>query len=346
MELKFLPAFNGESILISFIDPNGIKRNILVDGGISITYRRVLKPLFDKLIKKGEYIDLLIVTHIDDDHIGGIKELFQDVRQDKSFIKKVWFNSGEALSQFFNQPHDKARDVGLVMNDGVESGTKSGVTLENELKKLELWSSEIIHNNLKPIEFFGTQITILSPSNHGISKLNDKWETDTNQEVNSSSSDDYEKSVEELSKLPFKTGTSTPNLSSIAFLLEYKGKTVLLTGDSCPTVLTTKLIDLGYSKDSKLKLDLFNISHHGSKKNTNYDLLSLIECSQYAVCTDGKQYGFPHKEALSRIVTTTQNSHIYFNYDEPIEKIFTQDEIEKSEINLHSLALLNHTFPL
>ncbi len=51
MKMKFLPAFNGDCILISF-EYEGINRNILIDGGIPRTYQRHLKPELEKLVQK------------------------------------------------------------------------------------------------------------------------------------------------------------------------------------------------------------------------------------------------------------------------------------------------------
>lgn len=61
------------------------KFRILVDGGVSATYVDLkcgypmpgdLKSKLAGLKSKHEHIDLLIITHIDDDHIGGLLEWF------------------------------------------------------------------------------------------------------------------------------------------------------------------------------------------------------------------------------------------------------------------------------
>lgn len=61
------------------------KFRILVDGGVSATYVDLkcgypmsgdLKSKLESLKRKHEHIDLLIITHIDDDHIGGLLEWF------------------------------------------------------------------------------------------------------------------------------------------------------------------------------------------------------------------------------------------------------------------------------
>ena len=83
MTIKFLQAFNGDCILISLKDDNGFNRNILVDGGIGETYKLdkrnkgkpiygPLKTIITNLKDNHKIIDLLILTHNDDDHIGGI----------------------------------------------------------------------------------------------------------------------------------------------------------------------------------------------------------------------------------------------------------------------------------
>jgi len=74
MKINFLPAFNGDCILITTD-----KFNILIDGGMSRTYYRILRDKLEEL----EQIDLVILTHIDEDHIAGLIELF-DGKYDKS----------------------------------------------------------------------------------------------------------------------------------------------------------------------------------------------------------------------------------------------------------------------
>ena len=69
IEVEVLPANEGECILVT-IEKEDI--HILIDGGTSETYRRFLKSRLVQLKKAGKNIDLLIVTHIDNDHIGGI----------------------------------------------------------------------------------------------------------------------------------------------------------------------------------------------------------------------------------------------------------------------------------
>lgn len=104
LKIKALQAFHGDSILVSFSE-DGKTRNILIDGGPGITYSKrpkALKTEIEQILKRRENIDLLVVTHIDDDHIGGIIKLFEYGEIDPKIIKEVWFNSGELISSFFD----------------------------------------------------------------------------------------------------------------------------------------------------------------------------------------------------------------------------------------------------
>lgn len=92
-EIQILKAGYGDSIFLS-IKRESSEYNILIDGGLSATYYDAknkrspngpLKRLLDGLKADGRCIDLLIVTHVDDDHIGGIRKWFEMDFPEKRF---------------------------------------------------------------------------------------------------------------------------------------------------------------------------------------------------------------------------------------------------------------------
>lgn len=103
MKIKFLKALNGDATLISFKEGEQ-SRNILIDGGMPATYIQKgrngkfeygeLKDIIDIIRERDERIDLLILTHVDDDHIGGVLKWFEKDKDAHKLIEKVWFNSG------------------------------------------------------------------------------------------------------------------------------------------------------------------------------------------------------------------------------------------------------------
>lgn len=94
IEVEVLPANEGDCFLITINNEN---IHILIDGGTAETYRYYLKRRLLQLRSEGKVIDLLIVTHIDNDHIGGIIELLKENGSDIDSkiirIKNIWHNS-------------------------------------------------------------------------------------------------------------------------------------------------------------------------------------------------------------------------------------------------------------
>jgi beta-lactamase superfamily II metal-dependent hydrolase len=325
IDIRIFPAFNGDCILISFADQSGVHRNILVDGGAPATYPRTLKPLYNELV--GD-IDLLVVTHIDDDHIGGIKKLFEDQNVDRSKIKKVWFNSGGLLNHYFGEDEDKARAVSIVATDIVNMSIKQGNDLEAKLDEMDdVWVKKIFKQG-DVVDVHDCLLTVLSPNEKTLKKLNDHWETEVDIQVDMSGNvhDDFHLDIETLVKRPFSEDTGVPNGSSIAFLLEFHGIRGLLLGDAYPSVIVASLQEMGYSKDHKLTLDFVKISHHASKRNTSPALLDIIECNKFIICTNGLKHGLPDKEAIARIIDAQAGCSLYFNYPEFLADLMTEND--------------------
>ena len=92
--IKVFPAGAGDCILVDFIKED---YRILIDGGYAETYRKYLKRYLTELATQGKRINLLIVTHIDSDHIGGIQAFFEEngVAETPSVIgvDEVWYNA-------------------------------------------------------------------------------------------------------------------------------------------------------------------------------------------------------------------------------------------------------------
>lgn len=72
--VHFLPARSGDCFVLEFDN----KQCILIDCGYSLTYKEELNPLLQKLSSDGCRIALMIVTHIDADHISGAIDFIED----------------------------------------------------------------------------------------------------------------------------------------------------------------------------------------------------------------------------------------------------------------------------
>src|SRR5262245_35819022 len=87
IRLTMFPARDGDSLLLEYGEHEPTRR-ILVDGGRADTYADIRGPLVDAI--GGAELDLLVVTHVDQDHILGILELLAD--PGRVAIGDVWFN--------------------------------------------------------------------------------------------------------------------------------------------------------------------------------------------------------------------------------------------------------------
>ncbi|MEM7373643.1 MAG: MBL fold metallo-hydrolase [Bacteroidota bacterium] len=346
--IKPLPAKNGDSLLIRY-EKSGIGHNILIDGGNIASYRKDIRKIIQGLSDQKEVIDLLVISHIDGDHIGGILHLISDMQKKRrgpdltAMVKQFWFNSHKNISAYFANPTDENLFIELPRVSGEQISVKQGNKVENFLAACNKWHDEPIRAGQR-FQIEDCDIRILSPNQQGLEKLNNSWETEllrTNTKVSGTKSD-HRESISALREKEFEEDDGIPNGSSIAFLVELYGKKILMLADSHPSVVAASLREWKYSPQAKLPLDCMKISHHGSRKNTSEELLELISCQNYIISSDGiNSYGHPSKECLVRIICSPSRDvskpiKFYFNYRTPnLQAIFSKEE--EQAYNFHCI---------
>jgi beta-lactamase superfamily II metal-dependent hydrolase len=337
MELRLLQANNGDAIHLKFKDESGNPCNILIDGGTSDTYtfknkkNKVqdgdLKITVEQIRANKESIDLLILTHVDDDHIGGILKWFGQDSQAKDLIKKVWFNSGRLISEYFQQEEIPENLLTIKNNNSLNTSILQGVIFENYIEESNIWNKHIIKSG-DEIDMFGLKFTMLSPSENQLKKLLIKWEKES-PIVNTSHINDYSVGLSELIVSDsFSEDTSIHNGSSIAFVVENQDKKLLFLGDAHPQTIIDSLTSLGYSTQSPLKVDFVKISHHGSKANTCNEFLKLIQSENFLISSNGSQHNLPDKQCLARIINSREKVNLYFNYPDLVTQIFSEQDFK------------------
>lgn len=319
--LNVLKAGSGDSIFIKYLD-NNTEKNILIDGGVGEIYSKEIKNVMSNLTQ----LDLIIVTHIDRDHIGGINKLLGSKNVSK--VKEVIFNSADLIK--------KNNSKLISISDGinlVEHLRKQNIEV-NETPKVI--GSEYVNSDLI-IKFF-------SPTSDALNHLTENWlkiEEEQKNTLMSSSKKIDNRSLDEIVNDKFtevKYKEDIANWSSLAFEVKYINISILFLGDAKDSVIVNALKNNGYSSSKKYNVDYIKLSHHGSKYNTSNEFLEIIDCNHFIISTNGTNQK-PHIQTIARILCNknrdlSKKVYLYFNYpkkqyESKKVRLLTKEEEEK-----------------
>ncbi len=306
---------------------------VLIEAGTFHSWPDVRRRLVAR--RKDRY-ELFVVTHVDEDHIGGSIKLLDD--QDlRHRVSEVWFNGFVHLEQV-QKPDGVLGPVQgeqltdrLVRNSlGLDTAFTPGITSE-------IGGSVVVPDTgpLPSIDLpGGARIVVLSPTWPKLERMRKKWKKDVEKAglvpgagdagLNIAPSpwarpdDDLPDaiSVAAMNELAAKNKRdgSEANGSSIAFVIEFGGKRALLTGDAHSTVLAEGLkryaAEIG---EARPHLDLIKLAHHGSAGNLSSKLLESMTCDRFLISTNSDSFGHPDDEALARLIVECDQPTIYCN---------------------------------
>jgi beta-lactamase superfamily II metal-dependent hydrolase len=308
MEIIFFKAGTGDSILI-----HHKQYNIIIDGGNDSKY---LISKVDQIHNNGEVINLLIITHHDDDHIKGIIDLLHHLNansynKEKKFIDKVIFNSPRIILEKIST--DESHHLSY----------KQAYEVEELLMKINpQWKQ---YTEGESIDFDDLKLEILSPT---IEDLNNY----SHQEGTYLTDDhkcDWKSPMAVLNRYvnDDSQDKSISNTSSIVIKIECESKCILLTADVTPSRLETIINNLSLKNDNNpVKFDMVKLPHHGSYRSLNKNILEKIICNTYIICTNSKKHFLPNKRALLKVLkyskrTTNQPINFIFNYEETLNNL-------------------------
>src|SRR5262245_34155671 len=119
--LEALQANDGDCLLLHYAPNRGRPIHVLVDGGSKGVYKSVLKPRLDSL-RGNNALDLrmVLVSHIDADHITGVLDLFRNLKElqdqgEDAFcrIRTLWHNAFDELHAGVPSPTSAAVSASL-----------------------------------------------------------------------------------------------------------------------------------------------------------------------------------------------------------------------------------------
>ena len=351
LTVESFPARFGDAILLTY-GPTGTPRpfRILIDAGLKSFGTKLGRRFADEKT----VIDLLVVSHIDVDHIGGVVSLLRDA----SFADRlggVWFNGYKHLDEFSDL-------LGPV--DG-ERLTQQLVALASDRDRNVSWNSGWPWKQLSPGDGLpdrvggavvadgvpprialpgGATAIVLSPTPAKLAALLPTWrnvvETAGLTSIRATPEPPTTKRndmldaprLRDLAAMRTPTDTAFANGSSIAFVFEYVDgpttKRVLLGADAHPDVLVQSLRQLaaGVGSTGKFAVDLCKIPHHASSANVTTEFVTMLACPRWLVSTNGSRFHHPDREALARcIVHGGPQPTLLFNYASDIVLSFLAD---------------------
>jgi len=336
LTIEMLPAAQGDCLWIEYGKGKDIRR-VIIDGGTPGTYKKALHDRIADLPADQRAFELLVVTHIDSDHIGGVLPLVADTDLGATY-GDVWFNGFKHL----------------VKPD--ELGPKQGDLLTDAIEEQKLpWNSAfdgkaVVVPDEGDLPVFvlagGLTLTLLSPTREKLADLREVWEKATGgaglvpgvepkpdeAELEVSGPADIlgdEINVAALAGKAFEPDDTAPNGSSIALLLEYEGKRILLAGDAHAPVLVDSIERLLGKKGAKLRLDAIKLPHHGSRRNVSKDLVAAVETRAYLFSTSGAIYKHPDRVAVARILEFgAEQPTLFFNYRSEFTEVWDKKALK------------------
>jgi hypothetical protein len=312
--VEMLPAQRGDCLWLTYGTPPDL-HHVVVDGGPLETIP-TLVPELERRLKAlpgtSSRVELLVISHVDADHIQGVVSLLSGPSRVRLF-RDVWFNGYE---------HLRPGMLGAV--DG-ERLTKVLDGARSRWNKAFRHHAVVVPDNGKlpviPLPG-GLHITLLSPTPRSLAALLPQWEQECvkaglvvgkGAEIPRSWRRDDMLGFDVAAALarPYRADHAKPNGSSIAFVAEFDGKTVLCAADAHSEILEAALTRLGPDPH---RFTAVKLSHHGSKNNTSPGFVERVRSKNWLISTNGAKFHHPRIEALARVVSTQDRPVFHLNY--------------------------------
>jgi hypothetical protein len=324
-----LPAGHGDALWIEYGDEDQCFR-CLVDCGTQQTAAHLMKRI-EQLPDKDRELELFVMSHVDSDHIGGaLPFLLRAARQGLRF-GDLWFNGWRHISG--------------------RLGARQGEMFSTAINELDLpwneWQERraiVVDTNALPVCTLagGMKLTLLSPGPEQLRRLAPEWTRELKRYgLEPGSRVDYSRflrgtpststDVYQLADTPFNRDTAVANGSSIAFLAEFNGASVLFGADAYASTLIASIQRLlGERGLERLRLDAFKLPHHGSQNNLSSELMNLVDCRNYLFSTNGDHFYHPDRQAVARVIKAGgQQSALHFNYKSRYNEVWSRPDLQE-----------------
>ena len=316
--LEALRAEQGDCLLLHYGDSGDAVQRVLIDGGPAGVYGRTLGPRLAELRSGGgrTQLRMAMISHIDDDHIAGIADLLDRMRErvddgadPEVEIGELWFNAFDAItgagahaqsSQVQSAATAAAAAAPGRESEAIAASVSQGVSVRADAKTLGIDLNPEFGGLIEAGDEGGAVVdigdgltfTVIAPSQPRVAALKAKWQ-------------EWELAHVEKRKPDAQTASyvdgSVYNLSSIVVVAEYREHTILLTGDARGDHVLAGLKAAGkLDADGRAEVDVLKLPHHGSSRNVAPEFFTSIRARHY-VCSGNGRFGNPEIETLEML---------------------------------------------
>jgi hypothetical protein len=359
--LDVIQARKGDCLLLHY-GAKDAPRLVMIDGGPRGVYGPHLKPRLEQIrkargLKENEplQVDLLMVSHIDDDHIQGILDLTKELITAKNARKpqrvqvfSFWHNSFDNI--IGNTPKELTAAFTSHFGPASMSGDPpADLTVEVCNEDLD---DETITSSLKVLASIQQGAQLRSDANNLKFSLNPEFDGKLVLAKGKGGAIDMADGLDltvvgpmvpEVKKLHDKheawlkglkkarkspedalsayVDPSVPNLSSLVVLARASGKSILLTGDARGDKILKGLELVGVlKKKGQMHVDVLKVPHHGSSNNLDKDFFKRITAAHYVFSGNG-EHGNPERESLEMLLDARGDADYLVHLTYPIKEI-------------------------
>jgi hypothetical protein len=345
LRIEMGKALHGDCLFVEWGGARS-KYRMLIDGGPIGAYE-ALETRIAALPAKERLFELIVLSHVDVDHIEGTVRLFAEPAKQWRFkVKDVWFNGWRHMDEVDTLGGRQGEFFSALLQHRLPPGAWNGA-----------FKGAVVVPPQGPLPVVslagGMKLTLLSPTPQKLDKMREAWRKDL--KATGIKPGEVDAAWEELSaqkkylpdqgllgssasgiatilKRQFNADQAAANGSSIAFLAEHAAGSCLFLADAHPDAVTASLKRLLAARGAKrLKVDAVKVAHHGSKNNTDAALVSLIDSPRYLFSTNGAQFSHPDEEAIARIIDSAGGRPLtlYFNYLSKFNKKWKAPSLQK-----------------
>ncbi len=342
--LEVLRALKGDCLLLHYGSPEKPKLAI-IDGGPAVIYKSQLRPRLEVIRQErglGDNealpVDLLMVSHIDDDHIHGILDLTNELVEAADVhrapfvrISNFWHNTFDSV--IGNTPKELLSSIsedrvtaslsGEIGEDGLDPQTAmvlasvdQGFRLRDNAERLNLTNLQlgdklIVEQEGRPLDMGGgLGFVVAGPMKSELLKLHKQHEAFLE-----------ERREKKDAEVPASfTDNSVANLSSIVLLAESEGRSILFTGDARGDKIIAGMEEAGLLEDGKRHVDILKVPHHGSDRNMKTGFFKTITADHYIFSGNG-EHGNPERETFEMLIEARGNSDYVVHLTYPVDAI-------------------------